>query len=367
MDESTKSRLKAEILRTLKELVAIPGVSGFEHRVVAYLKDAFAPLADRVEIDSFGNLYAYKSGGRPGPTFMVAAHSDEVGFIVRAIEEKGFIRFDRLGGAPENMLLGQRVLVNGRHKGVIGVKSGHLQRLDEGGAKPTKLYDMFIELGAKNAADVAAMDIKVGDPITFDYQLTEYSGTDRFFTKALDDRWGVAILLQLMREVQGRQFDGTLVAACTVQEEVGLRGATVAAFKVNPDYAIAVDTMPAGDTPDVRTAIDHPVYVGRGPVFTLATGTGTTVNPGVKAMLYEAAEAAGVPYQPALMLLKGNTDASAMQLAREGIPVGNIGLPRRFSHSSAETADQNDGLYALLVLMKMVENMGQAREKLKFI
>lgn len=367
MEQVTRTRLKAEIMQSLRELVAIPGVSGFEHRVVSYLKEAFTPLADRVEIDSFGNLYAYKSGGRPGPTFMVAAHSDEVGFIIRAIEEKGFIRFDRLGGAPENMLLGQRVLVNGRHKGVIGVKSGHLQRLEEGGAKPTKLYDMFIEVGARTAAEVAAMDIKVGDPITFDYELTEYTGSDRFFTKALDDRWGLAILLQLMREVQGHPFNGTLVVACTVQEEVGLRGATVAAFKVNPDYAIAVDTMPAGDTPDVRTAIDHPVYIGRGPVFTLATGTGTVVNPGVKAMLLEAAAAAGVPCQPALMLLKGNTGASAMQLAREGIPVGNIGLPRRFSHSSAETGDQNDGLHALLVLLKMVEGMGQAKEKLRFV
>ena len=361
------NRLKAEILKSLKELVAIPGIPGFEQRVVAYLRDAFTPLADRVEIDTFGNLYAYRSGGRPGPTFMVAAHSDEVGFIVRAIDDKGFIRFDRLGGAPENMLLSQRVLVNGGRKGVIGVKSGHLQRLEEGGAKPTKLYDMFIEVGATNAAEVAAMGIKVGDPITFDYPLTEFAGTDRFFTHALDDRWGLAILIQLMRELRGRQFDGTLVVAATVQEEAGLRGSQVAAFHVNPDYAIALDTMPAGDTPDVRTAIDHPVYVGRGPVFTLATGTGTTVNPGVKAMLYEAAEAAGVPYQPALMLLKGNTDASAMQLVREGIPVGNIGLPRRFSHSSAEMGDQNDGLRALMVLMKMVESMGQAKEKLQFI
>ncbi len=379
--------MKERILRTLRQLVDIPGLSGFEQPVVAHLRKAFREVADEVTVDSFGNLYAWRRAGAKASrgakpsrgskaegagakplTLMLAAHSDEVGFIVKAVEPTGFLRFDRVGGTPENMLLGQRVLVND-HRGVIGVKSAHLQQPEERG-KPVATQDMYIEVGARDAAEVERMGIHIGDPITFDFPLAEFAGTDRVATKALDDRFGLAVLLELFRDLDGKKVPGDIVAVATVQEEVGLRGATVAAFRVNPDYALAVDTIPSGDTPDVRLTRDHPVAIGRGPVLLLASGggaRGSIIHPAVKSFLLEAADKAGVAYQRALMINYGTTDASAIHLTREGIPAGGIGLPRRFSHSSAETADLNDGVGALRVLKAFIEAMPGHAGRLKFL
>ncbi len=350
--------MKQALKTTLRELTAIHGAPGFEADVVAYLVEAFKPLTDEIEVDTFGNLYATRHGAESGLRLMLDAHSDEIGCMVKSVEPDGFLRFERLGGTLPVLLVGRKVWVNG-HLGVIGVRSGHLQKPEEREKVPP-VEEMYIDVGAASAEEVAAMGIRIGDPVTYLSALQAYTNPDRLCGKAIDNRLGCAILLQLFRKLAGTDLAGTVHAVVAVQEEVGLRGAAVAAYKLHPDYAIAVDTFMSGDTPDVHETKEMPVGIGRGPVLLLASGgsrMGNIAHPVMKRWLIEAAERAGVPYQLATVLLKAATDASAIHLAREGIPTGGVGLARRYSHSPVCTFDINDAVGAVELLGAFVADM----------
>ncbi|MCD6518475.1 MAG: hypothetical protein J7M05_00925 [Anaerolineae bacterium] len=157
--------IKTFLRRTLEELTALDGVSGFEQEVVRYLQKAFAELADQVEVDAMGNLYAIRRGALEGPRLMISAHSDEIGGIVKSIDPEGFLRFDTLGGVLPAMLVGRRVRIRG-HLGVIGVKSGHLQRPSER-ERVLPSDELYIDVGAQSAEQVAEMGIAVGDPVAY--------------------------------------------------------------------------------------------------------------------------------------------------------------------------------------------------------
>ena len=182
----TKDGLRA----TLRDLVALHGVSGFEQPLVAYFQKRVAGLADQVDVDRYGNVTAVKRGRHDRPRLMLSAHLDEIGFIVKGVEPTGFLRFDRLGGTADALLLSRRVWVNG-HFGLIGSKAGHLQSGPEQ-ARPVSATDLYIDVGAASAAEVADLGIRVGDPVTFIGELAEFSGGDRVCGKAMDDRMGVA-------------------------------------------------------------------------------------------------------------------------------------------------------------------------------
>lgn len=345
--EKVKLRLK----ELLVQLTAIPGVSGFEIPVARFMAEKLRGCSDELAIDAMGNLYAIRHGGRPGPKIMVAAHSDEIGLIVKSIERSGFIRFDKIGGMLDPLLIGRMVTING-HLGIIGVKAGHLQTAKE--RTEVKPYtDLFIDVGEESAEGVARLGIRVGDPIEQRSDLAFFADGNRFAGKAVDDRLGCAVLVTLFESLAGQEFAGTLVGAVTVQEEVGLRGATVAAYRVNPDLAVALDTMPCGDTPDVNFARELPVGIGRGPAFQVMSGgtggKGILVNLGVRRLLEDTAQAAGVEYQ-VTTFTGGNTDATAMHLVREGIPSGVIALARRYSHSPVEMGDIRDAMGAWGIL-----------------
>lgn len=350
--------IKLRLKELLTQLTAIPGVSGFEAPVARYMAGKLRDHADEVVADAMGNVYATKRGSRPGPTLMIAAHSDEIGLIVRNIEPSGFIRFDKVGGMIDPLLPGRMVTVRG-HLGVVGVKAGHLQTPKERSeVKPHT--DLYIDVGADDAAGVAALGIRIGDPIEQRSDLTFFAGGDRFAGKAVDDRLGCAVLVALFESLAGVDLAGTLVGVVTVQEEVGLRGATTAAFRVNPDLAIALDTMPCGDTPDVSFAKELAVGIGRGPVFQVtsggAGGKGIIVNPRVRRLLEETATAAGAEYQ-VTTFPGGNTDAAAIHLVREGIPTGVITLARRYSHSPVEMGDIRDAIGAWQILRELCGRM----------
>lgn len=350
--------MKEALLSLLRELTAIDAPSGFEGPVVRRMRELLTPLADEVSVDRMGNLYAVRKGAGPGPTLMITAHSDEIGAIVKSIEPSGFIRFDKVGGTVDSLLIGRMVRING-HLGVVGVKAGHLMTEKER-SSILPHTQMYIDVGAKDADEVKALGIRVGDPIAYESELKFFANGDRFAGKAVDDRIGCAVLVALFRELQHVSFAGTLVGVVTVQEEVGLRGATVSAFKVNPTMAIALDTMPCGDTPDVNFHRELPVGIGRGPAFQVMSGGGARgilVSPVMKRLLIETAEREGLPYQ-VTTFTGGNTDASAMHLVREGIPSGVVALPRRYSHSPVEMGDINDTLAALKLLKSFVQHMG---------
>ena len=201
------------------------------------------------------------------------------------------------------------------------------------------------------------MGIRPATPITYHSPLEFFTNSDRFVGKSVDDRLGCAILLELMR--QSSPPCGELVGVVTVQEEVGLRGAHVAAFSVDPTFAIALDTMPCGDTPDVDFYKEMPVAIGKGPVLQFMSGNndiGFLVTPAMRRLLLETAEELKVPYQTTT-LPATNTDAASIYLARRGIPTGVVSLPRRYSHSPVEVGDINDAVGALEIIKGVVAKM----------
>lgn len=356
--------MKAELLSTLHDLTPLHAPPGFEQPVVRYLRAAFAPLADEVRVDSMGNLYAIKHGRSDHPRFMVSAHSDEIGGIVKSIQPDGFLRIDRLGGVIDTLILGRKVWVNG-HLGVVGVKSGHLQTADER-SKVLPMEAMYVDVGAASAEEVGRMGIRIGSPWVWLSELEPMTNPDRLVGKAIDNRISCAVLLQLFRELQGVTLDGTLIGLVAVQEEVGLRGAKVAAETAAPDYAVVVDTFLAGDTPDVNYYRELPTGIGRGPAILLAHST-HIASAGVNRLMEEAAQRVDVTLQPATVLGKSSTDSGTIHLARQGIPTAGLGICRRYSHSPVELMDINDAVGAVKVLVEMTKSMGNATQTIEAV
>lgn len=349
--------LKAGLKETLRALTALDGVAGQETAVVRSLRDRLMPLADEVTVDRMGNVAATVRGGA-GPHLVIAAHSDEIGGLVTAIEPDGKIRFAKNGGVVETLLVGRKVRVGGV-PGIVGVKAGHLQRPDEQRTVPP-VRDLYIDVGYDTAAEVAVLGIGIGAPITYDAPLDELTNGDRVYGKAVDNRISCAILIHLLERLRGTKLGGTLTCAIAVQEEVGLRGAQVLAYRLHPDYIIVMDTMPAGDTPEMRPAQDANVRIGAGPVIRLMAGgggAGHLMPPQMVRLMLHAATQAGIPVQP-VVLAGANTDAATMHLARGGIPVGVINVPRRYSHSPVEMLDLNDAAHALLLAEAIVKGLG---------
>jgi endoglucanase len=342
------------------ELAAIDGVTGFEQAVVRRLVELLRPLADAVAVDAFGNIVATRRGRREQPALMISAHSDEIGGVVRAIEPSGMVRFERLGIVPEGVLVGRRVRI-GAHRGVTGVRAGHVQTPDERLRVPPA-WDLYIDLGFDSAAEVAALGVRVGDPVAFEAEMTTLANPNRLSGKALDNRLSCALLILMLERLVGAELDGTLHAVVTVQEEVGLRGAEVVTYALNPDYAIVVDTLPTGDTPDVDYFKELAIRLGGGPVIPMVSGSGAfgrgnILHPAIKRLLLTTAEREQIPVQPALFT-QSMSDLVAVHLARAGIPAGAINIPRRYSHSPVETADLDDALHALRLMEAIARDLG---------
>ena len=354
-DQATKESLRT----TLRDLMALHGAPGFEQSLVQYFQKRVGALADQVDVDRYGNVTATKRGRHEHPRLMISAHLDEIGLIVKAVEPSGFLRFDRLGGAADALLMSRRVMVNG-HFGIVGAKPGHLQSPEEQ-ARPASAVDMYIDVGVSSAEEVAAMGIRVGDPVTLIGELGEFSNSDRVCGKAMDDRVGVAIILEMLEQLRDVTPHGTLLVVGTVLEQVGHRGGAMAAFRLEPDYAIAVDGLSAGDTPDSSPTRDIAIRMGQGPVVLLAASTrpfrGAIAHPAMKRYLLGAAESDGVPVQLATHLFRGSTEASTIHMTRGGVPTISVGVPRRYSYSPNETVDLNDVARAVQLLTRVVRDM----------
>lgn len=348
--------MKEAIYTLLAELTALDGVSGQETTVVRRLAELLRPVADEVNADPMGNLYAIRREARPGPTLAVFTHGDEIGMMVKAVDADGFIRFHTIGGTPASVLPARVVRIGGRHLGVIGIKSGHYQTVEDASrVKPAA--ESYIDVGARSAAEVDAMGIHVGDPIALVAPLTRLTYNPDLVTgKAIDNRVACALLVRLFVDRIAIPA-GTLVGVVAVQEEVGLRGARVAAHRLQPDLAIVVDTMPAAGTPDMRRDTELNAVMSSGPVFQIMSRD-YLMPPAVRNFLVQTAEAEGIPYQISA-LHTSNTDAAAIHLAGRGIPTGVIALPRRYSHSPVEMLDLNDAANALRLLKAIVGQMGR--------
>jgi putative aminopeptidase FrvX len=362
-DGERRERIKGELKRTLNDLSRLYGVSGFEQSVVRYVHARLAELGGSVETDRYGNVSAFKEGrSKVAPRLMISAHMDEIGFMVKAIEPNGYIRFDRIGGVGDALLSCRKVDVNGRF-GLIGSVSGHLGSPEQL-ARVTPLKELYIDVGASSAQQVASMGIRIGDPVSFVGELTEFADGDRVCGKAMDDRAGIAILIQAMSELKDESPFGGVYALATVLEQVGHRGAAMAAYRIQPDYAIAIDGVPAGDTPDLSSTKDIPCVMGNGAVVLLATSTGEAnirgniAHPAMKRHLLDAARE-GIPYQLATTINRGSTEAGLMHLSRGGIPLISLGIPRRYSYSPHEMIDLKDAVATVNLLVQFVRDMGR--------
>lgn len=358
--------LKARLTERLGEYAAIDAVAGHEQALVARLAHDLEGFGDTVQIDPFGNVIATRVGPAGAPSLMVAAHSDEIGGVVKAIAGDGLIRFERRGGVIESLLVGRAVRVRGL-PGVIGAKAGHLTPPAERLSVPP-LRELYVDLGFDSRADVEARGVRVGDAITYDAPMRALANPDRLSGKALDNRVSCAILVELARRLADAALGCTLHLVVTVQEEIGFRGARMVTARLNPTAAIVVDTMPAGGTPDVSATQDLTPRVGFGPVLTLESqgaNAGVVVPPAMRDLLVRAAETAGVPYQLALFY-GSNSDAAAVHLVGAGVPTGIVNIARRYSHSPIETLDITDAVNAFRLLEAAIRSF-DAKTDLSFL
>ncbi|UBV44225.1 M42 family peptidase (plasmid) [Deinococcus taeanensis] len=356
MTYTTDPALITALRARVRDLCEINAVSGDERPMLRHLRQALAGHADEFTVDTAGNGYAVKRGPRPGPTLLIAAHTDEIGLMVKSIEPDGFVRFEKIGGVIDALLPARVVQVRGV-QGLIGVKAGHYQT-DAERTQSRRAADLYIDLGCASAGEVRALGVQIGDPVTFVSPLVQIGPHAHLVAgKAVDNRLGCAALLELA----GRCAPpcGTLVLAFTAQEEVGLKGAKLAAERFRPDLALALDTMPSGDTPDMSEHRDLNVRLGAGPALQVMAGPGGRANllhPGVRDFLVQVAADRQVPLQ-LCTFSGGSNDSAAMAWAGLGYAAGSLTIPRRYSHSPVELTDLRDAAGALAILSGVTERM----------
>jgi putative aminopeptidase FrvX len=321
-------------MELLKRLSETPGVTGYEAPVRKLIVDELKDHVDSVEVDRMGNVIAHKKGS--GPVVLIAGHMDEIGFLVSFIEEKsGFLRISPLGGFDPVTLVAQRVDVHTRDgslPGCIGRKPIHILTEEER-KKPVKLEDLFVDIGL--SAEAVADRVSVGDVVTLRQSYVEYG--DVASGKALDDRLGVYVTIEAMN--RAKSLDCDLYVVATTQEEIGLRGAHVAGFRVNPDIAIAVDVCTAADTAGVA-ANRQVSKLGEGTAISLRDAR-SVWHPGLVKAMIELAKERDIPYQ-VIVPNRGGTDAGALQLAQAGSAAMALSVPTRYVHSVVETVNVKD-------------------------
>ena len=323
----------------IKKLVEAVGPSGYEGAVRELVKKEVTSLADDVRVDALGNLIVRKGKQSAGGLrIMLSAHMDEIGIIATHIDEDGFVRFTTIGDVGPRTLFGGRVqFLNGAY----GVIAG--ERLT-GSDQVNSFEKMYIDVGAAGKADCP---VKVGDLAIFERPMMELGS--RLVAKSMDDRIAVAVLIETLRKLKDTPHEVYFVFS--TQEEVGTRGATTAAYGIDPDLGIAVDVTGTGDTPKgMRMA----VKLGAGPAVKIRDG-GMLSDPRVVRWMADTAEAAKIPYQLEI-LEAGSTDARAIQLTRAGVPVGCLSIPCRYIHSPSEMVDYNDVQHAVSLLTILISN-----------
>ena len=324
-------------IELLKELSETPGIPGREERIRKIVRRELKGVVDRVTVDNLGNLIAFRAGTSKKPKkVMYSAHMDEIGFLVKHIDDRGFLVLDPCGGHDPRNTIVQRVKVLGR-KELLGVvswkcKPVHVQSPEDRKKSPA-IDQVFVDtgLGLKEVQKCVA----VGDPVVIHRDLERYG--NRVTGKALDNRTAVYTLIQALKKSKKNQED--TYAVFTVQEEVGLRGAQVAAHQIAPDTGIALDTTLACDTPgvDKENAITH---LGEGVGLTVKDGSLITDH-GLYREIEKLAKKKRIKHQPNL-LTRGGTDGGAIQRAHDGAKTITLSLPTRYIHSSIETIDLSD-------------------------
>ncbi len=346
-------------LQLLRELTEVNGVPGYESRVAEVMRRHVADVADAISADNLGSLIAMQRGTADRPRVMLAGHLDEIGFMVKLVTDNGFVRFAPLGGWFDQVLLGQRVVIEtskGPVPGLIGCKAPHLMPADER-SKVINKDQMFIDVGAKDKKQATdKFGIRPGDAIVPVSPFTVLADPDRLMAKAWDDRVGVALAVETLQALKARKHPNTIYAVGTVQEEVGLRGATTAVNAVDPDVALVLETGVAGDTPDVKPEQSE-VKLGGGVTIFVYEGSAIP-NLRLRDLAIRLCEKNKLSYQLAL-LPGGGTDAGRIHIHARGVPSIVLGVPTRHIHSHAGILSARDYETTLKLVIALCEALDE--------
>jgi len=339
-------------IQLLKSLTEAQGVSGYEKPVREIIENHFNDLGI-IHRDQIGSIIVEKKGNATNPRVMLAGHMDEIGFMVKYISKEGYIRFIPLGGWFDQVLLGQRVVIStikGDIKGVIGVKPPHLLSAEER-KKVVEKSEMYIDIGAVSRQEVDDAGVRVGDPITPDAKFEVLNNGKSLLSKAFDDRVGVAVMIEVLREFQNIEHPNTIFAAATVMEEIGLRGATTTVDLVKPDIAIILEADIAGDVPGVKPE-ETEIKLGSGPGI-LFYDARMIPNLKLRDFVLEVADECNIPTQVS-MITGGATDGGAIHLYRTGVPTIVITVPARHIHSHSSIIHYDDYVHARQLVLALV-------------
>jgi putative aminopeptidase FrvX len=367
----------AELYEKLKDLTEIPATSGFEQAIVKRLHREFKAFADRIEVDYFGNLYAYLNGASEAFQIMLPAHSDSVGMITSWIEETGYVRFDNIGSVPPNLMYAQRVLVmtpQGPRVGVVGSKPGHLAYNTSLGTSVPETDALFIDVGTTSRAEATAIGIAPGQQVTFDRDLTWLgdASTGLVTGRSLDDRVGCLVLIEALKRIKatGRKPAATLIFVTAVQEEIGLRGARQAGDRIKPDICIGIDATisqagtPTGAAPMPSTTFSEAAgSLRHGPGICVSdqsfrAGAGLFGHPSLVGFLGAVAQEHQIPHQVEGSMPNITSDAAAVQFAGGGVPSITIKIPSRYTHGPIEVVSLHDIQATIDLLVQALPTIG---------
>jgi len=337
------------MLNLIKELCELDGVAGWEDEVRAYLKAHAAPYADEMRVDALGNLFVFKRGAKAtGNKLAICAHMDEVGFLVRSITDEGYLKLECVGGIDRRVIIGKKVKVGSQKlRGVIGIKAYHMVTEEEE-KTPPKMEDLYVDIGAKDKAEAEKL-VELGDQITFDTKSEEF-GDGMLKAKAIDDRMCCALMLKLLE--RDLPMDCTFVFS--TQEEVGMRGATPAAFSLFPEIALVTECTTAADLAGVKES-SQVCQAGKGPTIPFMDLRSV---PDIELVqrLRTLADEHGIPWQHK-SYLAGGTDAKAFQSAKTGVRVCGVSAAVRYLHAPASVGCIEDFENMLKLIWAFLEDV----------
>ena len=352
--------MRPESIDFLKRLVEAPSPSGYEQPAQRIFRDYIAPYAE-VSTDVMGNVVGRIPGeGTDLPRVMLVGHSDEIGFQVKYLDDKGFIYFAAIGGVDAHLTPGKRVRIHtaqGEVAGVIGKKPIHLME-DEDRKKVVRLDAQYIDIGAADKQEAQAL-VRVGDPVTFATGFERLLG-DRVASRGFDDKAGSFVVAEVLRTVaeSGVKLPIELYGVSSVQEEIGLRGGTTSAYRINPDIGICVEVDFATDQPDVEKKHNGEVKLGGGPVLP----RGANINHPLFDLLSGTAEREGVTVQFTGIPRATGTDANVMQISRGGVATALVKLPLRYMHTPVEVLSLQDLESAVKLIVAALPGMGNRQQ-----
>lgn len=341
----------------LIKLTEVNGIGGNERQVRQLFKEETKDQAEEYLQDGLGGIFAQHTGNPNGPRVMIAAHLDEVGFMVKEITDEGFIKFVPIGGWWSQVVLAQQVTVTTRegktYHGVTGSKPPHVLT-PEARKKPMEIKDIFIDLGASSKEEVLGWGIKPGDMITPYIETRRLNETPFLLGKAWDNRIGVAVAIEVLKNLAEEGHETVLFSGANVQEEVGLRGAKTATHMINPEISIALDTGTAGDTPGM-TSSESMSKLGKGPQI-IVYDASMIAHRGLREFVTDIAERENIPYQFEF-IPGGGTDAGSQHLSLNGIPSIAITVPVRYLHSHTSVIHEDDYINMVRLVTAVVKEL----------